>query len=48
MGCSLEEELYRARMVLSMSPIRINYSSSHARMSILQGGVERGGNINMD
>jgi hypothetical protein len=29
MGCSSEEEFYRARMVLSMSPSRRNYSSSH-------------------
>jgi hypothetical protein len=48
MGCSSEEEFYRARMVLSMSPSRRNYSSSHVGMSILQGGMERGGKINRD
>jgi hypothetical protein len=48
MGCSPEEEFYRARMVSSMSSSRRNYCSPHAEMSILQGGMERGGKFNRD
>jgi hypothetical protein len=48
MGCSSKDEFYRDKMVLSISPSKRNYSSSHHGIPNIQEGMERGGKINRD